>query len=99
MTFELSNYKDVDNDILPIVTEFYSLRDSGNYDEAYNLAKKYENILKPYKIDCTSFNKIELGIYNLAKELFYSQKIILSDNEPHPDEYKLNENSEWLKEY
>ena len=34
MTFELSNYKDVDNDILPIVTEFYSLRDSGNYDEA-----------------------------------------------------------------
>ena len=99
MTFELSNYKDVDNVVLAIVDEFYRLRDSGDNDAAFNYIKQYESVLKPYKIDCSSFNKIELGIYNLAKEIYYAQKIIISDTEPDVDENHINNGSEWLQEY
>ena len=96
MTFELSNYKNVDSIIIPIIDEFYRLRDSGNY------IKQYESDLKPYSIDCGSFNKIELGIWELAKEIFYNQKIVFTDinaTEPDPDSERMNINSEWLKEY
>lgn len=102
MTFELSNYKDVDSIIIPIVDEFYRLRDAGKNDEAYEYIKQYEADLKPYKIDCGSFNKIELGIWELAKEIFYNQKIIfteLNSIEPDPDENRMQINSEWLQEY
>ena len=102
MTFELSNYKNVDSIIIPIIDEFYRLRDSGKNDEAYKYIKQYESDLKPYSIDCESFNKIELGIWELAKEIFYNQKIIftnLNAAEPDPDEERMNINSEWLKEY
>lgn len=103
MTFELSNYKDVDSIIIPIVDQFYKLRDAGKNDEAYEYIKQYESDLKPYSIDCSSFNKIELGIWNLAKEIFYNQKIVFTEipnqNTPEPDEERMNINSEWLKEY
>lgn len=99
MTFELSNYKDVDNVVLSIIDEYYRLRDSGDNDGAFKYLKKYESVLKPYKIDCSSFNKIELGIYNLAKEIYYSQKIIISPTEPDTDKNRINNGSEWLKEY
>lgn len=99
MTFELSNYKNVDNVVLSIIDEFYRLRDSGNNDAAYDYISNYAVVLKPYMIDCSSFNKVEMGIYNLAKEIYYSQKIIISDVEPNTDEYQLNINSEWLQEY
>ena len=102
MTFELSNYKDVDSIIIPIIDEFYRLRDSGKNEEAYEYLKKYEADLKQYKIDCSSFNKIELGIWELAKEIFYHQKIIfteLNSKEPDPDENRMQINSEWLQEY
>ena len=99
MTFELSNYKDVDNVVLAIVDNFYKLRDSGDNEGAYKYISQYSSVLKPYKIDCSSMNKIELGIYELAKEIYYSQKIILQKDEPDVDANKLNLNSEWLQEY
>lgn len=99
MTFELSNYKDVDSVVVTIVDEFYRLRDSGDNDAAFNYIQKYAAVLKPYKIDCSSFNKIELGIYNLAKEIFYNQKIIISDTEPDVETNHINIGSEWLQEY
>lgn len=99
MTFELSNYKDVDSVVVTIIDEFYRLRDSGDNDAAFNYIQKYAAVLKPYKIDCSSFNKIELGIYNLAKEIFYNQKIIISDTEPDVETNHINIGSEWLQEY
>ncbi len=97
--FELSNYKDVDGIVNPIVTKYYQLRDAGKYDEAYELLQKNKDTLKHYFIDANSLNKIELGIYDLAQSMHYSQKIIVSKTEPETDKYQLNENSEWLKEY
>lgn len=97
MTFELSNYKNVDNTVISIIDEYYRLRDSGDNDGAFEYLQKYESVLKQYKVDCSSFNKIELGIYNLAKEMTYSQKIIISDTEPVSSD--LNVGSEWLQEY
>ena len=99
MTFELSNYKDVDSIVLTIIDEFYRLRDSGDNDAAYKYIKQYASVLKPYKIDCSSFNKIELGIFNLAKEIYYSQKIIISNTEPDTEANHINIGSEWLQEY
>ncbi len=97
--FELSNYKDVDGIVNPIVTKYYQLRDAGKYDEADVLLQKNKDMLKHYFVNANSYNKIELGIYELAQEMYYSQKIIVSKTEPETDKYQLNENSEWLKEY
>lgn len=99
MTFTLSNYKNVDNTVISIIDEFYRLRDLGDNDGAYNYISKYSSVLKPYMIDCSSMNKIELGIFELAKEVYYSQKIIVSKTEPNVDENQINLNSEWLQEY
>ena len=99
MTFTLSNYKNVDSTVIPIIDEFYRLRDSGDNVAAFQYAKDNEKIWKPCGVNCESFNKIELGIYDLAKEIFYSQRIIIQKEQPDVDAYKLNEGSEWLKEY
>lgn len=97
--FELSNYKDVDETVNQIVAKYYELQDAGEYDEAYELLNKNKNVLKSYFIDANSLNKIELGIYDLAQSIHYSQKIIVSDTEPDTTKYELNLGSEWLQEY
>ena len=97
--FELSNYKDVDGIVNQIVTKYYTLRDAGKYDEAYDLLNKNKETLKHYFIDANSLNKIELGIYELAQTIHYSQKIIVSKTEPDTTTYQLNVGSEWLQEY
>lgn len=97
--FELTNYKDIDVGIYSLVNRYYDLRDSGNYEEAYNLLKENEELLKPYIVDANSFNKIELGIWEIAQMVSYSQKIVISDSEPDKTKYQLNINSEWLQEY
>ena len=97
--FTLSNYKDVDDTVASIITEYYSLRDAGAYDEASALLEANKTTLKPYLITANAFNKIELGIYDLAKRHFYSQKIIISHTEPNAAENEMYENSEWLQEY
>lgn len=97
--FELSNYKDIDAGISSLVTRYYSLMDSGNYEDAYELLSANETLLKPYFINADSFNKIELGIWEIAQMVNYSQKIVLSDTEPNSSKYQLAINSEWLQEY
>lgn len=97
--FALSNYKDVDETVGAIINKFYELRNNNKYDEAYQLLQENESILKPYHISANSFNKIELGIYDLARQQFYAQKTIVSDTEPEPKEYEMNVGSEWLQKY
>lgn len=99
MNFTLSNYKNVDSTVISIIDKFYELRDSGDNDAAFQYIKDNANVLKPYSIDCDSYNKIELGIFELAKEIFYSQRIIIQEEEPDVDEHMLNIGSEWLQEY
>ena len=41
MTFTLSNYKNVDSTVIPIIDEFYRLRDSGDNVAAFQYAKDY----------------------------------------------------------
>lgn len=97
--FKLSNYKDVENAIGSIINKYYDLRDTGDFEAAYELLEENKSLLKPYHINANSFNKIELGIYELAKRQFYSQRIIFSDTEPNPEKYEMNTGSEWLQEY
>lgn len=95
--FELSNYKDADSTVSAIINQFYVLRNAGDYDAAYELIEANKKNLAPYFINKDSFNKIELGIYELAKHQFYANKIIISDTEPSAAE--INIGSEWLEEY
>ena len=97
--FELSNYKDVDDTVKSIVLEYEQLKVSGNDKEAHALLDKNKQKLKPYFINANSFNKIEKGIDDLSKQILYTQKTILSVEEPDATEYELRENSEWLQEY
>lgn len=97
--FNLSNYKDVDDTVAGLINQFYNLRDAGRYNDAHDLIVQNKNMLEPYFINAASFNKIELGIYNLAKEVMYKQKTIISPTEPDIDAYQISLNSEWLQEY
>ena len=45
MTFTLSNYKNVDSTVIPIIDEFYRLRESGDNGAAFQYAKDNEKIL------------------------------------------------------
>lgn len=96
---ELSNYKDVDAESAPYVKKYQSYIDAGNITAANNYLKQNKDILQPRIVNANSFNKIELDINNLQKQVYYSQKIVLDPDEPDVNDYELRENSEWLQEY
>ena len=96
--FELSNYKDIDETTAPLANQYYELLDSGKYDEAVAFLSEH-NELAPCIIGSEGVNKIEHGIYDLAEQYYYSQKIIFSDEEPKPEKEEMYIGSEWYQEY
>ena len=95
----LSNYKDVDDESISYVNEFYRLIESGKKTEADAYLKKYSALLSSRLINAESFNKIEREIHSAQEELYYKQRIVKSKTIPDSDAYQLANGSLWLKEY
>lgn len=95
----LSNYKDIgasDAAVQDLVNQYYSLLDKNETDAAYALLGENKQILQPYLFTNESANKIEREIYNIGKDIFLNQKIVLSEKEPLE---QLATGSEWLQPY
>ena len=59
MSYQLSNYKDVDATAAPLVLQYYKYMDQEDFAAASRLLEENHEILKPYIIDMNGINKIE----------------------------------------
>lgn len=62
MAYQLSNYKDIDSSVAPLVLQYYKYMDQEDYAGASSLLEENHELLKPYIIDMDSINKIEQGL-------------------------------------
>ena len=71
MTFELSNYKNVDNVVLSIIDEFYRLRDSGNNDAAYDYISNYDCIHNVFQkiADENNLKYLDFNLVNASEHI------------------------------
>ena len=67
MAYQLSNYKDVDSSVAPLVLEYYKYMDQEDYASASRLLEENQELLKPYIIDMDSINKIEQGLHEIGR--------------------------------
>ena len=61
MSYQLSNYKDVDATAAPLVLQYYKYMDQEDFAAASRLLEENHELLKPYIIDMNSINKIDQG--------------------------------------
>ena len=87
MAYQLSNYKDIDSSVAPLVLQYYKYMDQEDYAGASSLLEENHELLKPYIIDMDSINKIEQGLHDLwqtasLQKIRQNRKVIL-DREPN----------------
>lgn len=87
--------KDIDDSVKILISQYYSLIDSGNITEANKLYNTYKESLEPYMVNSAYFNRLSEEIYNASLMVLNGQSTIVSDREPA----EQTTNSHWLKEY
>lgn len=87
--------KDVDDSVKTLLSQYYSLLDSGNVNGASELYKNNKTQLEPYIVDSAFFNRLEEELYNVGVGVLNSATTIISDTEP----LTQTVNSHWLKEF
>lgn len=60
----LHHFKNMDDDIAPIISQITSLRLQGQCAQAADIVKENQNILLPYIVDAITYNTWEEEIYN-----------------------------------
>ena len=97
MDFQLSNYKDVDDTVMPLINQYYAYIEANDLANANKILEDNSNLLKPYRLDMNGINKIEKAISDLADIAFSTQQIIISVTEPTGA--NLGEGTEWYQPY
>lgn len=97
MDFQLSNYKDVDDTVMPLIVQYYRYFDAGDLASASKLLEDNAELLKPYRLDMNGINKIERAISDLADIAFSTQQIIISETEPTSAGIGIG--TEWYQPY
>lgn len=97
MDFELSNYRDVDDTVMPLIIQYYRYFDAGDLANASKLLEDNAALLKPYRLDMNGINKIEKAISDLADIAFSTQQIIISATEPTGSGIGIG--TEWYQPY
>lgn len=97
MSYQLSNFKDVDNTVMPIINQYYAYLDQNDIYNANKLLKDNASLLKPYCIDMSTINKMENAISELGDIAFSTQQIIISQSEPNNTQIGVG--SEWYQPY
>ena len=97
MDFTLSNYKDVDDTVMPLITQYYAYIEANDLANANKVLENNAELLKPYRLDMNGINKIEKAISDLADIAFSTQQIIISATEPTGS--NLGVGTEWYQPY
>lgn len=97
MDFQLSNYKDVDDTVMPLINQYYAYIEANDLANANKILEDNSDLLKPYRLDMNGINKIEKAISDLADIAFSTQQIIISVTEPTGT--NLGEGTEWYQPY
>ena len=97
MDFQLSNYKDVDDTVMPLINQYYAYIEANDLANANKILEDNSDLLKPYRLDMNGINKIEKAISELADIAFSTQQIIISVTEPTGA--NLGEGTEWYQPY
>ena len=97
MDFQLSNYKDVDDTVMPLINQYYAYIEANDLANANKILEDNSDLLKPYRLDMNGINKIEKAISDLADIAFSTQQIIISVTEPTGA--NLGEGTEWYQPY
>lgn len=96
--YQLSNYKDIDEAVAPIINEYYQHMNNNDYKAAAQILKNNAETLKPYIIDMNGVNKIERGILDLWQIATAKQTVIITDDITEP-EGNHPVNTEWYAGY
>ena len=97
MDFQLSNYKDVDDTVMPLINQYYAYIEANDLANANKILEDNAELLKPYRLDMNGINKIERAISDLADIAFSTQQIIISATEPMGN--NLGIGTEWYQPY
>lgn len=97
MDFQLSNYKDVDDTVMPLINQYYAYIEANDLANANKVLEDNAELLKPYRLDMNGINKIEKAISDLADIAFSTQQIIISATEPTGS--NLGVGTEWYQPY
>lgn len=97
MDFTLSNYKDVDDTVMPLINQYYAYIEANDLANANKVLEDNAELLKPYRLDMNGINKIERAISDLADIAFSTQQIIISATEPMGN--NLGIGTEWYQPY
>lgn len=97
MDFTLSNYKDVDDTVMPLINQYYAYIEANDLANANKILEDNAELLKPYRLDMNGINKIERAISDLADIAFSTQQIIISATEPMGN--NLGIGTEWYQPY
>lgn len=77
------NFKNVDDNIAPVINQINSLQSKGLYNQASRIIDANRDILKQYIIDMIWFRTIEEEVYNTQTyALRAQQQIFFQDEEP-----------------
>ena len=96
--YQLSNYKDIDETVAPIIIQYYQYMNANDYKAAAQLLKNNAAKLKPYCIDMNGVNKIERGIHDLWEVATAKQTVIVTEDLTEPaGNYPVN--TEWYAGY
>ena len=97
MNFTLSNYKDVDDTVMPLINQYYAYIEANDLANANKVLEDNAELLKPYRLDMNGINKIEKAISDLSDIAFSTQQIIISATEPMGN--NLGIGTEWYQPY
>ena len=97
MDFQLSNYKDVDDTVMPLINQYYAYIEANDLANANKVLEDNAELLKPYRLDMNGINKIEKALSDLADIAFSTQQIIISATEPTGS--NLGVGTEWYQPY
>lgn len=97
LDFQLSNFKDIDNTVMPLINQYYSYLEANDFANAAKILEENSELLKPYKLDMNDVNKIQEAVSELADIAFSTQAIIISDTEPTSS--NIGDGTEWYQPY
>ena len=85
MSYQLSNYKDVDATAAPLVLQYYKYMDQEDFAAASRLLEENHELLKPYIIDMNGINKIEQGLHDLWQTASLTQSVVITEDQTEPE--------------
>lgn len=79
---QLEIKKDVDDNVISIINDYYSFIEQGQTDKAYDLYDKNRELLDKYSIKADDINRIKEEIYNIGVKVLTGMQTAINPTEP-----------------